>query len=476
MQTNLSHSIGTKLPKNLARHAQPWLEQADAVMTGTDDDAVSKRMALLVFAIRVFSAAIAFLSQVLLARWMGDFEYGIFVGVWVVIVILGTVSCIGLPTAVIRFIGKYRESGDGELLRGTIVGSVSFAFLSSTLIAVLGGVFIYIFQESMTDYYVIPIVLAVICLPMLALQEVQDGVCRAFDWPGTALVPTFIVRPIMILIFMLIALAIGFPPSAVTAMGVTIIATYLASTGQFMALLSKLKGAVPKGPRRFRMKEWALVALPIFLIEGFYVLLTSVDILFVSVMMKPENVAVYFAAVKTLALVHFVYFAVRAASAHRFSAYLESGDRERYEAYIAQTTRWIFWPSLFLAIMMMVLGKYFLMLFGENFVSGTSLIWILGLGIVLRSMVGPAESVLTMSGEQNGCAMVYVGTLLVNIVLNWSLIPAYGLHGAAIATTCALGFESLLLYAVAKRRLGLHIFIFSQKKSGVSDSEGKAVK
>ena len=476
MPTNLSHSIGSRLPEKLARHAQPWLEQADAILDGTDDDAVSKRMALLVFAIRVFSAAIAFLSQVLLARWMGDFEYGVFVGVWVVIVILGTVSCIGLPTAVLRFIGKYRESGDEELLRGTIVGSVSFAFLSSTVIAILGGVFIYIFQGSMTDYYVVPIVFAVICLPMLALQEVQDGVCRAFDWPGTALVPTFIIRPIMILIFMLIALATGFSASAVTAMGVTIIATYLCSTGQFVALILKLKSAVPKGPMQFRMKEWALVALPIFLIEGFYVLLTSVDILFVSALMRPEDVAVYFAAVKTLALVHFVYFAVRAATAHRFSAYLESGDRGRYEAYIAQTIRWIFWPSLFLALLMMVLGKYFLMLFGESFVSGAGLIWILGLGIVLRSTVGPAETVLTMSGEQNSCAMVYVGTLLVNIVLNWSLIPMYGLQGAAIATTCALAFESLLLYAVAKRKLGLHIFIIPQKKPLVDGSDGVVVK
>ncbi|MBL4892015.1 MAG: lipopolysaccharide biosynthesis protein [Rhizobiaceae bacterium] len=476
MQINLSHSIGSRLPEKLARHAQPWLEQADAILDGMDDDAVSKRMALLVFAIRVFSAAIAFLSQVMLARWMGDFEYGIFVGVWVVIVILGTVSCIGLPTAVLRFIGKYRESGDEELLRGTIVGSVSFAFLSSTVIAILGGVSIYTFQDSMTDYYVVPIVFAVICLPMLALQEVQDGVCRAFDWPGTALVPTFIIRPIMILIFMLIALAMGFSANAVTAMGVTIIATYLCSTGQFVALISKLKSAIPKGPMQFRMKEWVLVALPIFLIEGFYVLLTSVDILFVSALMRPEDVAIYFAAVKTLALVHFVYFAVRAATAHRFSAYLESGDRGRYEAYIAQTIRWIFWPSLFLALLMMVLGKYFLMLFGESFVSGASLIWILGLGIVLRSTVGPAETVLTMSGEQNSCALVYVGTLLVNIVLNWSLIPVYGLHGAAIATTCALAFESLLLYAVAKRKLGLHIFIIPQKNPLIDGRDGVVVK
>ncbi|MBL4733031.1 MAG: lipopolysaccharide biosynthesis protein [Rhizobiaceae bacterium] len=476
MQINLTHAIGSRLPKKLAHFAHPYLEQADGIISGTDDDALSKRIALLVFVIRVFSACIAFLSQVLLARWMGDFEYGIFVGVWVVAIILGTVTCIGLPTAVLRFIGKYRESGEDDLLRGTIIGSVSFAFFSSTVIAISGAVLLYYVQDRVTDYYVVPIFMAAICLPMLALQEVQDGVCRAFDWPGTALVPTFIVRPIMILGFMLIALAVGFSPNAVTAMVVTVIATYLASAGQFVSVVSKLKAAVPKGPVKFKMLEWSLVALPIFLVEGFYVLLTSVDILFVSVLMRPEDVAVYFASVKVLALVHFVYFAVRTASAHRFSGYLESGDRARFENYVAQTVRWTFWPSLFLALVMMALGKYFLMLFGENFTSGASLIWILGLGIVFRASVGPAESVLTMSGQQNTCAIVYVATLLVNIVLNWSLIPHYGLHGAAIATTAALGFESLALFVVAKRTLGLHIFIVPPKKSTTNDENGVAAK
>ena len=40
-------------------------------------------MSVIAFPIRIVSAVIAFVSQVLLARWMGSFEYGIFVLVWV---------------------------------------------------------------------------------------------------------------------------------------------------------------------------------------------------------------------------------------------------------------------------------------------------------------------------------------------------------------------------------------------------------
>ena len=157
--------------------------------------------------------------------------------------------------------------------------------------------------------------------------------------------------------------------------------------------------------------------MPIFLIEGFYNLLTNVDMLFVSHYMNPEDVSVYFAAAKTLALVHFVYFAVKAAAAHRFATYRSSGNRLRYEQFIIETVNWTFWPSLALALLMLVIGKYFLMLFDPSFVVGESVIWILTIGIIIRSSVGPAESVLTMSGEQKACAFVYASTLAFNLVL-----------------------------------------------------------
>ena len=101
---------------------------------------------------------------------------------------------------------------------------------------------------------------------------------------------------------------------------------------------------------------------------------------------------------------------------------------------------------------------------GPAFVEeGVPIIWILTLGIIVRSSVGAAESVLTMSGEQKACAIVYAATLMFNLILNWQLIPVYGLNGAAMATTGALFFEAFALYAAARRRLSLHIFILPMR-------------
>ncbi len=439
--------------------ARPYLLIVGDILAGRGDSAVSQRTAIFAFSIRVVSAAIAYLSQVLMARWMGDFEYGVFVAVWVAAVILGGIACLGFQTGVIRFISEYRTRDDADHLRGVIRGALAWSLGAATLIAAGGSGLLYAFSDRITDYFVAPIFLAAVFLPMMALQEVQDGVARAFNWPGVALGPTFLARPLLILAAMAAFILSGFEASAQTAMLSAIAATYAASLAQFITLKRRLGKTVAKGRAKFLPKQWLVIAMPIFLVEGFYNLLTNTDILFVGYYLPPEQVGVYFASVKTLALAHFVYFAVKAGAAHRFAAYRTSGDRRRYEAFIQETVRWTFWPSLALAVLMAIFGRYFLALFGPSFVAGESLLWILAIGVVVRSTVGAAESVLTMSGEQKTCAIVYAASLAVNLVLNFSLIPVYGLKGAAAATSLALVFEAVALYAAAKRRLGIHIFI-----------------
>src|SRR5262247_2383304 len=73
------------------------------------DHAVAQRMAGTAFGIRLASAAVVFLSQILLARWMGSFEFGIYVYVWTWLLLIGQALDLGLATAAQRFIPEYRE-------------------------------------------------------------------------------------------------------------------------------------------------------------------------------------------------------------------------------------------------------------------------------------------------------------------------------------------------------------------------------
>jgi hypothetical protein len=53
-----------------------------ALFNDGSDSSLARRLAGAAFLIRVVSALIAFLSQILLARWMGGFEFGIYIYAW----------------------------------------------------------------------------------------------------------------------------------------------------------------------------------------------------------------------------------------------------------------------------------------------------------------------------------------------------------------------------------------------------------
>lgn len=443
----------------------PSAEIFDSIATGTDDRSVSQRIALIAFATRIVSAAIAYFSQVIMARWMGDFQYGVFVVVWVGSVIMGGIACLGVQIAVLRFVPEYLSRREMDLLRGVIVGSRLQGLATSTVFAILGLAGLYAFGDHISGVYLVPLYLATVTLPMLALGEIQEGLARSFNWANLALWPTYIFRPLMILLFMGGALWFRAPPNAVTAMAAVVAATYVTAVGQFFRLEGEMGKTVPRGSRRYLLSLWIMVALPIFVVEGFFNLLTNVDILVVGWLMQPEQVAIYFAAVKTMALVHFVYFSVRAGSAQRFSQYYAAGDDVRLSAFVRDTLHWTFWPSLAMVAILIVVGHWLLALFGPSFVEGYPVLVILSVGLLARASIGPAETLLIMAGQQGITAIVYAAAFLLNVSLNFLLIPYIGINGAATATAIALGAETLVLWVVVFGRLSINCSILTIHRS-----------
>ena len=73
-----------------------------AWLNNRDDRSLARRVASTTFLIRIFAAGLAFFSQVLLARWMGTFEFGIFVYVFTWVMVIGAVVDFGLASSAQR--------------------------------------------------------------------------------------------------------------------------------------------------------------------------------------------------------------------------------------------------------------------------------------------------------------------------------------------------------------------------------------
>jgi O-antigen/teichoic acid export membrane protein len=258
------------------------------------------------------------------------------------------------------------------------------------------------------------------------------------------------------------AYLLNFPATAETAVTAVAAALMLTVIGQTFVLNRRLAHAVPPGPKTYEVKTWLSISLPTLIVEGFYLLLTNVDIILLQHFRSPDDVAVYYAAAKTLMLISFVHFAVSAAVGHRFSEYHVTKDHNRLKDILTDSIRWTFWASLAASIVILAMGRPLLSLFGLHFIDGFNLMLILVVGLMARASVGPAERLLNMLGEQRACAAVYATAFVLNMVLCIVLIPRLGVDGAAVATSTALIVESILLFLVTKRRLGFHVFIWGR--------------
>jgi O-antigen/teichoic acid export membrane protein len=416
-----------------------FLGRLRSKLAGASSEAsLTQRLAGTIFIIRVVSASLAYLSQILLARWMGGSDYGVYVYVWTWVLLLGSMMDFGISASAQKIIPEYRTAGEQALLRGFLAGSRWMTFVVAAAISLLLAGVIRLLSPWIGESQIVPLYIGCITLPAFVVANTQDGIARSHDWMRLGLMPQFIVRQGLIIGITAGALVLGFHLGATAAMIASAGAVWIAMIGQ----------------------------LPILLVESFYLLLSYTDVLVLQQFRSSEEVGVYFAVVKTLALVSFIHYAMSATTAHRFAEYHALGDKDRLSAYVAHAINWTFWPSLVATVVLLAMGKPLLWLFGPQFVIGYDIMFVAAIGLVVRSAIGPVERLLNMLGHQHICAAAYAFAFVMNVVLCVVLVPRFGGHGAAAATSISLGFETVLLFWIVRVRLGLHVLAFGKRSSG----------
>jgi O-antigen/teichoic acid export membrane protein len=369
----------------------------------------------------------------------------------------------GISASAQKLIPEYRTRGEHALLRGFLSGSRWITFAVASIVAMLLAGVVKLLSPWIDGSAIVPLYIGCVTLPAFVVANTQDGIARSHDWMRLGLMPQFIVRQSLIIGITAGMFAINFDLGATAAMLASAAAVWIAMIGQMVLLNRRLGSHVEPGPKAYDIGGWLSVSLPILMVEGFYLLLSYTDVLVLQQFRSSQEVGVYFAVVKTLALVSFIHYAMSATTAHRFAEYHALGEKARLSAYVAHAIKWTFWPSVAATILLLAFGKPLLWLFGPQFVIGYDIMFVAAIGLVVRAAVGPVERLLNMLGHQYICALAYALAFVMNVVLCVLLVPRFGGHGAAAATSISLVFETLLLFYIVRRRLGLHMLAFGKR-------------
>jgi len=217
------------------------------------------------------------------------------------------------------------------------------------------------------------------------------------------------------------------------------------------------------------------VSLPLMLAQAVHFIMSWTDKLMLGILDSPDVVAglstnsaqigVYHIAFKLSMFATIGLMAVKSIASPKFAELYKKNDIKALQKVTHQSTKLIFWTTLPLVVVFMFFSDFLMGLFGEEFKVGVFAFIVLSFGRVVVSFSGAAGNLLQMCGRQVIFMNVAIIGSIINIILNFSLIPIYGINGSAIATMVSIVVFNLLLVYFVKREFGFYTFYIPFQKT-----------
>lgn len=178
---------------------------------------------------------------------------------------------------------------------------------------------------------------------------------------------------------------------------------------------------------------------PIFIIFGIAIassIYLNMDKVMLGAMKGDYSVGLYSAAVKINTIVKTLISSISLVVMPRLSSYLASGNQKQYNSLLKKGINFNMVLSIPAATGMILLSKELIILFsGEAYASASLASIILSANIFFSAIDGLFyyQILLPYGREKQACLGTSLGAV-VNTVLNFVLIPFFGIEGAAIAT------------------------------------------
>ncbi len=205
------------------------------------------------------------------------------------------------------------------------------------------------------------------------------------------------------------------------------------------------------------VSSWSFVkeAIPMMLSSTVLVLLGWLDTFVLGIYETETNIGIYNVALKIATFTTFTLQAINSILAPKVARSYSEGDMDTFQKTIRFSTRINFFSTLLIVVLIIVAHEWLLALFGEEFKSGTTILFVLCAGQVLNSVSGSVGLILQMTGKQLIYQNIVLVALFLNILLNFSLTPLYGSLGAAAATVVSMATWNVLGAVYLKRKLNI---------------------
>lgn len=414
------------------------------------------------FFLRVLAAFLLFAINIIVSRSLGAEASGYYFLTISVLLVLSTVFRLGTDQAITRLSSTYSSGG----FRSEISGLYSYVFKVLALVLFFVSLLLFVFSEEVSNFVFrkseLSFVLSMLspCVFFLGLL-----VSQGYFFQGLKLTSMFqfcqnLGQPLFLFVFLAPVLIFDIRLTVSIVSVLHLLSCVFPFAIAFFIWRRRfsspgLSDFDSSDLWRSALPLWGGSSLVMLMNWGATILLGSLD--------SSESVAIFYNAFRTSSLVILVLLSINSIAAPKFSELYYKNDIAsiRRLSIISTRVMILFTSPIFLCFFFF--PEFVMGFFGEEFKAGANVLIILSLGQVSNVATGSVLLLLSMTGHERYVLISSALATTAMLLLCLTLIPLFGVEGAAVAYSIALSAQMILCTYYVYKTLGfMPVNIFSR--------------
>ncbi|MCW4469153.1 flippase [Flavobacterium sp. MFBS3-15] len=405
------------------------------------------------FLFRIFGLTMSFVTSIMIVRLFGLDVSGRYSIVFTISQAAAMLLALGIPNAMVMIVGNNRlDMGQAKklLIQGLRV-TLLFAALPS-LFFFFGSDFIAVKlydDKELINYFL----MLIISLPLFIFHELFLYffiATKKFIKYGLLM---FVLPNVLLAVFLYLFYKLGYR-------GHFSFLAFALSIGLVVLIEAFLVFDLKPSKKEniLSTNELIKTASPMMFSGLFLFLLNWTDVLILGTMVDKTQVGIYYNAFRAGSVGSLVIISVNLIIMPKMAELYGKGNLSDFKKLVNNTTRIVAGLSVPVTAGLILMAPFILSFFDEQAVEGAETMIIIAVGVFVSAALGNVDQILNMSGNARIFRNISLACFFVNIVLNYYLIPLYGINGSAWASLITNVLLNVVCVLYIKKKLGFYTF------------------
>lgn len=383
----------------------------------------------------IVAKSLNFIFFIVLGRLYGTETTGFYLLSWTAVDIISKISILGLDRALISVGARNIAAKDDQKLYNSIANSIKIGFIASILTFAFTQITAKVITNHLLErpFLETPLRIMSIALFFWTMSAIFIAASRSMRIMKYEVIIKSISEPLIMLLFSIIlyknnmginALAISFVISTATG---AMLSFYLFSRKfsvktMFCLIFSKEED----------LKKILKLSAPTGIYDMLNLLLQRIDLFVLTIYTSASTAGIYGIASEIAFSIKKVRQSFDPIFIPVISELMEKEDETEIKNHLKNVTRWIFTLDILLVSLFMILKNELTAIFGSDFTAGSTAMIILAVSVLINGTFGISELFILIEKPILNIFNTLL-TIVINILLTLTLIPRYGMTGAAFS-------------------------------------------